>query len=158
MSEERDLSPIEQTAEQGGWLGAYYDLRATGLHWKKAAFVAWDAAPKLERQPGTLRELAELLNYASDQVFYKWRKQEWYTALGVDQLRESVFIANLADVDRRTIEAALTEGGAAGVRARELYYAQLREARQGEAEEKANQLEIWLRDLRQAGDDEEDNE
>lgn len=144
------MSDLEGLAKAGGWASAYSDLRASGLPWKKAAFVAWDSSPKSTRLPATLLDLAELLNYKSEQVFYKWRRQEWYTALGVDKLRESVFVAHLADVDRRTIHAALNEDGMPGVKSREQFYNEMRQARRGEAEQQADRLEVWLRDLRQA--------
>lgn len=150
MADEHSPGTLADVAEAGGWASAYADLRAAGLHWKKAAFVAWDAAPKSTRLPATLLDLAALLNYKSDQVFYKWRRAEWYVELGVDKLRESVFIAHLADVDRRTIQAALTEEGMPGVKSRELFYSQAREARRGEAEQQRDKLEVWLHDLRQA--------
>ena len=98
---------FEKTAEQGGWLSAYLDLRAAGLYWKKAAFAAWEAAPKSTRQPDTMLALAYLLNYKSEQVFYKWRRQDWYHEIGVNQLRQSIFTRHLAEVDRATIAAAI---------------------------------------------------
>jgi len=106
----------------GAWLDAYLDMQASGLHWKKAAFVAWDNAPKTTRQPATMLELAELLNYKSEQVLYKWRKQPWYQDIGVEQYRRGIFGKYLADVDRATIGAALNESGSAGVAARKLFY------------------------------------
>jgi hypothetical protein len=109
----------------GAWLDAFLDLQAAGLHWKKAAFVAWDNAPKTTRQPQTMVELAELLHYKSEQVFYKWRKQKWYQELGVEQYRRAIFGRYLADVDRATIGAALNESGSAGVQARKLFYEQM---------------------------------
>lgn len=116
---------IEETAKASGWLDAYLDLRAGGLHWKKAAFAAWYNAPKRQRQPETQNALAKLLNYKSPQVFYKWQKAEWFRKLGLGELRERVLMMNLADVDRRTIQAAIEEDGSAGVQARKLFYEQL---------------------------------
>lgn len=92
----------------GAWLDSYYDLRAAGLDWRKAAFAAWYNAPKASRRPGTMRELAALLNYASEQVFYKWQKQDWFQELGIDNLRQSIFNKHMSDVDRATVAAALT--------------------------------------------------
>lgn len=116
---------IEQAAVDGGWLSAYRDLRAHGLHWKKAAFCAWYNAPKDSRKPDNQEELAKLLNYKSPQVFYKWQKQPWFRALGIDKLREAILLRHLGDVDRATIAAALNETGSPGVQARKLFYDQL---------------------------------
>lgn len=115
----------EAQARSGGWLAAYLDLKAHGLHWKKAAFCAWFSASKSARLPKTLEDLAELLNYKSSWVFHKWKKQAWFRELGIDRLRESILLQHLADVDRRTIEAALT----GTVADRRLFYEQIREAR-----------------------------
>lgn len=113
---------IEKQATAGGWLDSYLGLKASGLFWKKAAFVAWYAAPKKKRKPENQEELAGLLNFKSPDVFQKWRHQDWFKALGVEKLRESIFVDNLVDVDRATIEAALNESGRAGVQARKLFY------------------------------------
>lgn len=124
-SEQPEKSDIVQMAQQGGWLDAYLDLRSHGLHWKKAAFCAWYNAPKGAREPKTQEALAELLNYKSPQVFYKWQKEPWFRELGIDKLRESILLRHLGDVDRSTILAALEEVGGAGVQARRLFYEQL---------------------------------
>lgn len=106
----------------GAWLDAYLDLLAAGLHWKKAAFVAWYNAPKTTRQPPTMAALAEALNYKSENVFYKWQKQDWFLTLGIENYRRSIFGKYLADVDRVTIGAAMNETGSSGVAARRLFY------------------------------------
>lgn len=121
-------SDIENQAKDGGWLSAYYDLLAHGLHWKKAAFCAWYNAPKQTREPKTQDALAEMLNYKSPQVFYKWQKQAWFRELGIDRLREAILLKHLGDVDRRTIEEAIAAEGSVGVAARRLFYEQLKMA------------------------------
>ncbi len=125
---------IEHHAEGSGWLDAYYDLRngtwlddegnERKLTWKQAAFVAWDSAPKGIRKPKTMKELAAVLGYKNEHVFYKWRKREWYRKL-VIELREGILLPYLRDVDEKTIEAARREDGSAGVAARKLFYEQL---------------------------------
>lgn len=124
-----ELSPLEQAAANldqpaGAWLDAYLDLKAAGLPWKKAAFAAWFSAPKSTRQPGTMKELAALLNLKSEQVFYKWQQQAWFKDSGVDKLRQLIFQKYIGDVDRKSISEALNESGAAGVAARRLFYEQ----------------------------------
>lgn len=115
----------EKQAEKSGWLSAYRDLLAHGLHWKKAAFCAWFAAPKDARRPRTQEKLARLLNYKSVQVFYAWRKKAWFRDLGVDRLSESILTQHLADVNRAVIDAALN----GNVNDRRLYFERLDRAR-----------------------------
>lgn len=111
---------------EGAWLDSYLDLVASGLYWKKAAFAAWFNAPKNSRRPGTLKELAELLNYKSEQVFYKWQQQAWFREKGLDKLRQMIFQRHIGEVDRQTISEAAKETGSAGVAARRLFYEQAR--------------------------------
>ncbi len=139
----------EAQAKASGWLAAYLDLKAHGLTWQKAAFCAWFSAPKLTRQPKTQDELAELLNYKSSWVFHRWKKQSWFRELGIDRLRESILLQHLADVDRKTIESALT----GSVADRRLYYEQVREARPDVAEDEG--VLIWLKTLRESGSSDE---
>lgn len=107
---------------QGGWLNTYLDLKLAGLHWKKAAFIAWQAAPKATRRPRTMRELATELGYKTEQVFYRWKKEAWFAEIDPDKLRRAKLANFLADVDERTVTAAMVETGAPGVAARKLYY------------------------------------
>lgn len=46
-----------------------------GNSWALAAFAVWRALPKIMRQPKTQSELATLLGFTSEQVFYKWMRQ-----------------------------------------------------------------------------------
>lgn len=146
MSDLQDST--EKQAEESGWLGAYRDLKAHGLNWKKAAFCAWFAAPKDARRPKTQEKLAKLLNYKSVQVFYSWRKKAWFRELGVDRLSESILTQHLADVNRAVIDAALT----GNVHDRRLYFERLDKARPDVAEDEG--VLVWLRSLRNTGPDE----
>lgn len=131
MAEVLKRAEVAEYAERGGWLSAYYDLlnctytdEAGAEHklaWQQAAFVAWDCAPKGNRQPAGMAELAALLNYKSEQVFYKWRRAGWYRAL-ILEVRQRIMTPYLVDIDRKTINAALAEDGSAGVAARKLFY------------------------------------
>jgi hypothetical protein len=116
--------PDESGEIRGAWLDAYLDLRGSGLNFRKAAYAAWLCAPKATRQPGNLKELAALLNLKSDQIFYKWNSQSWLKDIGVDRLRQAVFMRHIGDIDRRTIHAAMIEDGSPGVAARRLFYEQ----------------------------------
>lgn len=46
-----------------------------GNTWAMAAFAVWRSLPKQMRQPRTQNELATLLGFTSDNVFYKWMNQ-----------------------------------------------------------------------------------
>jgi len=46
-----------------------------GNTWALAAFAVWRSLPKQLRQPRTQNELAALLGFTSDNVFYKWMNQ-----------------------------------------------------------------------------------
>lgn len=146
MSDLQDSA--EKQAEESGWLGAYRDLKAHGLNWKKAAFCAWFAAPKDARRPKTQEKLAKLLNYKSVQTFYVWRKKAWFRELGVDRLSESILTQHLADVNRAVIDAALT----GNVHDRRLYFERLDRARPDVAEDES--VLVWLKALRNTGPNE----
>lgn len=133
---------------EGAWLDTYLDLKAAGLHYKKAAFAAWFAAPKGSRKPATMRELAELLNYKSEQVFYKWQNADWFQEIGIERARQSIFQRYIADVDRKTIASAMTEDGSAGVAARKLFYEQAKLSQPEDAPADAK-LEVWLKRLKE---------
>ena len=160
---DRELTPIEWAATgqpdpdhpdqppAGAWLDSYLDLIASGLHWKKAAFVAWSNAPKATRQPRTLRELAMLLNYQSEQVFYKWQHQPWFLEKGLDKLRQAIFQRFIGDVDRQTIAQAVHETGSPGVAARRLFYEQAKLAQPVGSEN--DPLHVWLHELTRLKDE-----
>lgn len=140
---------VEKQAEESGWLSAYRDLKAHGLHWKKAAFCAWFAAPKDARRPRTQEKLAKLLNYKSVQTFYNWRKKAWFRELGIDRLSESILTHYLADVNRAVIDAALK----GTVHDRRLYFERLDKARPDVADDEG--VLIWLKSLRESGPSDE---
>ena len=92
-----------------------------------------------------MRELAEVLGYKSEQVFYKWKKQDWFREIGIEQLRESIFNEFMLDVDRATIAAALTGSHLD----RKLFYEQAR--RETQSQESEFESDWW-----QAVEDEQD--
>lgn len=92
-----------------GYQELYHELVRQGWRWQKAAFMAWRAAPRRQRQPATQQELAELLGYNSDKVFRIWlqkRDQGPLMERIINESRQTVFKLNLADVDHVTIERA----------------------------------------------------
>lgn len=113
---------LEGDQIQGAWLNHYHDLRASGLCTREqAAYAAWYSAPKKYRQPRTQEELAALLNFKSDQVFYKWRHQPWW-GKAINRAGLEILEQYNADAHRRLVHLALTEGGSAGVAALRLFY------------------------------------
>ena len=57
---------IEALAQEG---------RRGGNAWALAAYAVWRAMPRALRQPRTQADLAHLLGFTSEQVFYKWMRQ-----------------------------------------------------------------------------------
>jgi len=136
LRQAQDATPLELAAASldapaGAWLDAYLDLKAAGLTWKRAAFAAWVNAPKSARQPRTMKELAALLNLKSEQIFYRWQQEAWFRDSGIDKLRQMIFQKFVADIDRKTIHAAMVEDGSPGVAARRLFYEQAKLAQPG---------------------------
>ncbi len=85
---ERRISPEEallisdrarQALEAGqdiAWLEDYRELREAGWPWRVAAYIAWMASPRKDRQPKTQAELAnEVLGLRSDRVIRTWCKK-----------------------------------------------------------------------------------
>ena len=57
------------------WWEDYLELRARGLDWRKAAYVAWASAPTRARWPKTLEQLAtDVLGLRSDRTIRKWKE------------------------------------------------------------------------------------
>jgi len=64
--------------EKGGfqWKNEYLDLRNGGWPWRQAAYIAWAASPKGNREPKTQDELAQkVLGLTSDRAISTWRKK-----------------------------------------------------------------------------------
>ena len=57
------------------WWEDYLELRARGLDWRKAAYVAWASSPTRARWPKTLEQLAtDVLRLRSDRTIRKWKE------------------------------------------------------------------------------------
>lgn len=104
------LDMIEVLA-QGGHTG--------GNAWAMAAFAVWRSMPKVVRQPHTQAELAALLGFTSDKVFYKWMRQ--YPELFVQSSSglKSMIHEFLPDVLWAAIQSATT-GGVQGFQDRKM--------------------------------------
>lgn len=58
------------------WSPDYWRLRNQGWPWRVAAYIAWAASPKQERQPKNQQEFAtSMLGLTSDRVIATWRKK-----------------------------------------------------------------------------------
>lgn len=115
---------VEESAIIGGFRSQFVDLNASGLNPQRAFFVAWFNAPKDARKPKTQREVAELLGIR-EPTLSEWKHKKWFLDLNVGSWRTQAYLNFLADIDRKTLEAALN----GGVADRRLFYEQLREAR-----------------------------
>lgn len=120
----------ERLAEVGvsGYQELFTRLVEQGWHWKKAAFMAWRAAPRDSRQPSTQGELARMLGYQGDKIFRVWLNKPDQGPLMlkiIDQAAKLVFQSHLADVDWVTIQQAKHPESATGQR--ELFYKRYRE-------------------------------
>lgn len=58
------------------WRKEYLDLRNGGWPWRQAAYIAWAASPKGNRNPKTQDDLAQtVLGLTSDRAISTWRKK-----------------------------------------------------------------------------------
>lgn len=58
------------------WKDEYLSLRNGGWPWRQAAYIAWAASPKGNREPKTQDELAsKVLGLTSDRAISTWRKK-----------------------------------------------------------------------------------
>jgi len=58
------------------WFADYESLRAEGLDWRKAVYVAWMALPTGKRQPATQEALAtEILGLRSAHTISAWKRK-----------------------------------------------------------------------------------
>jgi len=116
------LAGPERLSEIGvtGYQDFYHKLLEAGWHWRKAAFMAWRAAPRGSRWPETQQELAAALGLASDRAFRIWLKKNQQMEQVIRQAALMVFESHLADVDLVTIQQARQPNS--GVPERALYY------------------------------------
>lgn len=93
--------------------------RTGGNTWAMAAFAVWRALPKMLRQPRTQADLAGLLGFTSEKVFYKWMRQ--YPDLFVQSTSglQAMIHEFLPDVLWASIASA-TQDGAQGFQDRKM--------------------------------------
>ncbi|HJW90252.1 MAG TPA: hypothetical protein VJ436_06395 [Anaerolineales bacterium] len=74
MSREAYALLLERKSKPAWWQD-YLELRAGGLDWRKAAYVAWASSPTRGRWPKTLEQLAaDVLGLRSDRTIRKWKE------------------------------------------------------------------------------------
>jgi transcriptional regulator with XRE-family HTH domain len=95
--------------------------------WRKAAFIAWSAAPRDSRRPTTLGDLADLLG-VSRKTIWGWRQANPEIDQAISRARIDALLAHLSDVDMVTIFQATDPEGT--VAARRLYYDRVAEAQE----------------------------
>lgn len=68
---------FEELQKSGdAWHSEYLQLREHGWPWRVAAYIAWASAPKIDRKPATIAELAaKVLGLRSPRVIYTWRQK-----------------------------------------------------------------------------------
>lgn len=91
------------------WFPVFQEVKERFI-WRKAAYIAWSAAPRRRRQPYTEEEFASLLGYRSSRIFRKWKAEDTAMKPEIDRLRLAPLDENLADVIGVWIESALLPG------------------------------------------------
>lgn len=74
--------------------------------WQQAAYIAWMATPKRERQPETLEELAHLLGYTGAVTFRNWRQRRPEIVERIHALPKVLLAGHLADVYDALVQVA----------------------------------------------------
>ena len=93
--------------------------RTGGNTWALAAFAVWRALPKQLRQPRTQNELALLLGFTSDNVFYKWMNQHPELFQASSAGMEAMLREFLPDIMWASIQSA-KHGGTQGFQDRKM--------------------------------------
>jgi len=63
-------------SQKPAWWEDYLELRAAGIDWRKAAWIAWASSPIKRRWPATQEELAtSVLGLRSARTIRKWREK-----------------------------------------------------------------------------------
>lgn len=87
---------------QPTWFSEYLKLIELGWPWRVACYIAWASSPKINRWPGTLKELAEtVLGLTGPRVVYTWRQKH----ATIDQVIAMMQAAPLFEHRRDVIEA-----------------------------------------------------
>ncbi len=74
--------------------------------WRKAAYIAWSATPKAQREPKTVEDLAALLGLAGAGTIRNWRRQDPGIDERVAALPRKLLAGRLVDVYEALAEVA----------------------------------------------------
>lgn len=102
----------EEAAQQDGlnqWRLLYGSLRDMGWPWRVAAYIAWEASPKLGRWPETVKDLAtQVLGLTSDRQIYTWRQKNPMIEELIVKMRTDPLMAHLPKIWQAFIDVATT--------------------------------------------------
>lgn len=91
------------------WYAEYRDL-CERFGWKQAAYIAWRASPKMERQPATEEEMAEVLEYKSSRTFRQWRANTPEIDRAIAEMQAAPLIQHRRDIYEALVKSALIVG------------------------------------------------
>jgi hypothetical protein len=98
---------FEADPQGATWAHEYRDLREAGWPWRVAAYIAWSASPRADRQPPTQLELAQdVLGLRSDRTIRKWRAKNPAIDAAVGLLQAKALFEHRADILAALITAA----------------------------------------------------
>jgi len=96
---------VEEQLSEQPWYEEYQELRAQKLDWRKAAYVAWLATPKIGREPATIADLANLLGI-NDRTIRGWVQRQPELKELARQMQMAPLMAYRSDVVGALIAAA----------------------------------------------------
>jgi hypothetical protein len=91
------------------WYEDYLQLRAEGVTWRKAVYIAWASSPASRRWPSTLDKLAqEVLGLKSGRTIRKWREKDPTIDLRIEKMQASPLLRHRRDVYEALVTVAAT--------------------------------------------------
>ncbi|MBI2758781.1 MAG: hypothetical protein HYX49_08895 [Chloroflexi bacterium] len=91
-----------------GWVSEYLSLRNGGWPWRQAAYIAWSASPKVNRNPKTQEDLAtQVLGLGSDRAISTWNKRNPAIEEMIGVLQASPLFEYRAEIYRALIANAI---------------------------------------------------
>jgi hypothetical protein len=92
------------------WQKEYLDLRNGGWPWRQAAYIAWAASPRGNRNPKTQDDLARMvLGLTSDRAISTWRKKNPMIDEMVALLQSAPLFEYRAEIYRALVNNAMKE-------------------------------------------------
>lgn len=97
---------FDEREQKPGWFGVYTELIEAGWDHKRAMYIAWASAPRKDRQPGTVAELADWIGLKSPRVIYTWRSKNPAIDETVAVLQAEPLFQHRADVFHALVSSA----------------------------------------------------